>query len=385
MEKIPYSKQALDAADIQSVVEILNDPLITQGPKVSEFEQAFARYCGAKYAVAVSSGTSALTIANKALGLQAGEHVITTANTFVATANSIALNGGVPHLVDIDKNDFNISMDHIEANLESQQQFKGIIPVHFAGSPVDMEALSTLAKKHGLYTIEDGCHALGGVWSDSRGTKHRIGDCSYSDVTTFSFHPVKHITTGEGGMVTTNNETLYRNLLSLRSHGILNPADNRVKKAQPWLYEMHNLSANHRITDFQCALGLSQLSKNDGWCLRRSELVKQYDTAFHNSLFVKPQARKPINKASYHLYVIQAQRRDELYHYLHQQNILVQVHYIPVHFHPYYQNQFGYKIGDFPNCEAYYDKALSLPLYPTLSDSGQDRVIATIQDFYNGC
>ncbi|MEA3286034.1 MAG: UDP-4-amino-4,6-dideoxy-N-acetyl-beta-L-altrosamine transaminase [Candidatus Marinimicrobia bacterium] len=383
MENIPYSKQSIDTADIESVVEALHARLITQGPKTAEFEDAFAEYCGAKYAVAVSNGTAALILANKALGIQSGDHVITTPNTFVATANSIALNNGIPHLVDIDPDDLNISVDQVKTALGSGQKYAGIIPVHFAGAQVDMETIQVLAKEYGLYVIEDACHALGGKWIDKTGLVRRVGDCSHSDLTVFSFHPVKQITTGEGGMITTNDRKLYTSLLSLRTHGIAKPQETAISLAQPWLYEMNTLSANYRITDFQSALGLSQLAKSDHWIQRRSYLVARYDKYLKDISFLKPQKHTAAGESSYHLYIIQAQDRDALYHYLHEHDILVQVHYIPVHFHPYYQEEYGFSEGDYPVCEEYFSKALSLPLFPGLSDDEQDHVVETIRDFYD--
>jgi len=383
LEKIPYSRQSIDAADVNAVIDTLAQDFVTQGPKIAEFELAFADYCGAQFAVAVSSGTSALIIANQALGLQPGKRVITTPNTFVATANSIELSGGTVQLVDISLLDFNISVNSIREALDKYADIQGIIPVHFAGVPADMEAISQLAIENDLYVIEDACHALGGSWIDSKGNSHRVGDCSHSDLTVFSFHPVKQITTGEGGMITTNDPVLYQKLMSLRTHGISWPDDPELRKSQPWVYEMNELSGNYRITDIQCALGLSQLKKSDLWVRRRRELVKNYDEAFKDDNFINPQAHPATELGSYHLYSVQARNRDELYHYLHDLSILVQVHYIPVHFHPYYRGK-GYQIGDFPVCETFYQHALSLPLFPGLTDEQQDYVIAKIKEFFSG-
>ncbi len=383
METIPYSKQSVDADDIQSIVDTLGSAFLTQGPMVAKFETAFADYCGSRFAVAVSSGTAALTIANQAAGLIPGRQVLTTPNTFVATANSIELSGGIAKLVDIDSNDFNISITSIKMALDECKEVQGIIPVHFAGVPADMESIARFATDYDLFVIEDACHALGGTWIDSKGVENRIGDCAYSDMTIFSFHPVKQITTGEGGMITTNDPALHQKMLALRSHGISWPADPKLRKAQPWVYEMHDLSCNYRITDIQCALGLSQLRKADAWMKRRSELVARYDAGFENNGFIHPQFHPTSGSVSYHLYSAQAKDRDDLYRYLHEHKILVQVHYIPVHFHPYYQGR-GYEVGDFPVCENFYRHAISLPLFPDLSDEQQDLVIALINEFYNG-
>jgi len=349
-----------------------------------EFEQAFATYCGAAYAIAVAHGTSALTIANQAAGLQPGQQVLTTTNSFVATANSVELCGGQAQLVDINPLDFNISPPLLADALVRSEKAVGILPVHFAGVPADMEAIAALAQAHDLYVIEDACHALGGTWSDAQGVIHRVGDCSHSDLTIFSFHPVKQITTGEGGMVTTNDPAIYAKLLALRSHGITKPVDTARYQAQPWLYEMHLLSANHRITDIQCALGRSQLSKADEWIMQRTRLVQRYDQSFLEDEFITPQQHPVSGAPSYHLYVVKARDRDALYRHLHQQGILVQVHYIPIHFQPYYQRKYGYQSGDFPICEDFYQQALSLPLYPGLTDQEQDRVIDQIRGFYHG-
>ncbi len=383
MEKIPYSKQSINSTDIDAVTDAIQQDFITQGPTITHFESAFAAYVGSRYAVAVSSGTSALVIAHRAAGIQAGDRVLTTANTFVATANSIELAGGIAQLVDIDPKTYNISVTELEKALLAPKRIKGISPVHFAGVPANMEAIAALADKHKLYVIEDACHALGSTWADSEGGLHRVGDCSHSDMSIFSFHPVKQITTGEGGMITTNDPELHAKLLAFRSHGISQPIDKRKKEEQPWTYEMHDLSANHRITDIQCALGLSQLKQADNWMKRRSELVERYNLAFRDEDNLDSQICPKSATPSYHLYVVQAEGRDELYHHLHGLNIKVQVHYIPVHFHPYYQRK-GYQQGDFPDCETYYDHALSLPLYPTLTNKQQDFVIEKIREFYHG-
>jgi UDP-4-amino-4,6-dideoxy-N-acetyl-beta-L-altrosamine transaminase len=376
---IPYGKQSVDEDDISAVIEVLKSPLLTQGPLVKQFEEKLAEYCGAKYAVVATNGTAALYLANKVLGVDEKSSVITTPNTFAATANSIALNGAKPCLVDINPLTFNISKTEIKKYLQKDSTVKGMIPVHFAGLHVDMEAIGQIAQENRLFVIEDACHALGGKWIDKNGKKQTIGNCAYSDLTVFSFHPVKHITMGEGGAITTNDKELYEKLILLRNHGITNNS----AKPWAWYYEMNELSFNFRATDVQCALGLSQFKKSDQWKYRKQELLQKYDAHFDKTKLVQHQPHPYQDDLSYHLYVIQAERRDELYTYLRQNKINVQVHYIPVHYHPYYQNTYGWQKGDFPNCESYYNKALSLPLYPTLSDEAQDYVISKIEAFYH--
>jgi len=380
---INYGKQAIDSEDIQSVVEALGSDWLTQGPRIAEFEQALARYCNAQFAVVVSSGTAALHLANMATGLGEGDVVITTPITFVATSNSIIYCGGRPSFVDIDGETLNLDPDEIVRSLNTQSEIKGIIPVHFGGVVADLERIHAIAREHDLWIIEDACHALGGSWVDSSGESHRVGDCSFSDMTVFSFHPVKQITTGEGGVILTNNEQLYHKLLHLRTHGITREQDILEENHGGWYYEMQELGYNYRITDIQCALGIQQLRRNDEWVYRRRELVNIYDKAFANLAEVQPQAHPDSHKGfSYHLYVVRVEARRQLYDFLKDQRINTQVHYIPVHLQPYYRKNFGYQKGDFPIAEDYYDHALSLPLFPTLKDEEQELVIDQVWKFY---
>ncbi len=380
---INYGKQTIGSEDIKSVVDTLGSDWLTQGPKIAEFESVLADYCNARYAVVVSNGTAALHLANMVTGLGAGDGVVTTPNTFVATSNSVIYCGGRPIFADIDGESLNLDPDEISKTISCESGIKGIIPVHFAGVVADMERIHSIAREHDLWVIEDACHALGGRWIDSKGESHRIGDCSYSDMTVFSFHPVKQITTGEGGAILTNDEQLYHKLLQLRTHGITREQDLLEENHGSWYYEMQELGYNYRITDIQCALGMQQLRRNDAWVSRRRELVRKYDEAFANLSQVQPQAHPDSHEGfSYHLYVVRVEARRELYDYLRDQGVNTQVHYIPVHLQPYYRKNFGYQKGDFPIAEDYYDHALSLPLYPTLKDEEQELVIDEVRKFY---
>ncbi len=344
-QTIPYGRQTINQDDIEAVLEVLKSPLLTQGPVVREFEEKLAAYCGAQYAVAVINGTAALYLANKVLNVSAQDKVITTPNTFLATANSIALNGGRPIFADIHRETFNIDPDKIETLLLGDDAYKGIIPVHFGGLPAAMEEIAALAQKYNLFVIEDACHALGGSWKDSNGELQKIGNCAYSDLTVFSFHPVKHITTGEGGAITTNNKELYERLIQFRSHGITSDPQKMSENHGRWYYEMQYLSFNFRITDIQCALGLSQLKKSGQWIKRRNEIINIYDSIFDSHPSITPQYHPKDSNLSYHLYIVQCEARDELYSFLHNHNIAVQVHYVPVHLQPYYNATYGYKKG----------------------------------------
>jgi len=380
---INYGKQTVETIDIQAVTDTLQSDWLTQGPKVSAFEAALAEYCGARYAVVVANGTAALHLANLVMDLQPGDGVITTPITFLATANSVIYCGGQPYFSDVDQDTINIDPMAVKKTLDSVPGMKGIIPVHFAGVVADMEKINEIARQNDLWIIEDACHALGGNWIDAKGDKHRVGDCSYSDMTVFSFHPVKQITTGEGGAILTNNENLYQRLLKLRTHGMTKDPSQLEENHGDWYYEMPELGYNYRITDIQCALGLIQLQRNDVWVARRRELVSRYDAAFAALDEIRPQSHTDSEGSySYHLYVVRASYRKELYNFLKTKGINTQVHYIPVHLQPYYRERFGYGRGDFPVAEEYYNQALSLPLYPLLNDQEQDYIIYQVKDFY---
>lgn len=380
---IPYGRQYISDEDIQIVIETLKSDFLTQGPKVKEFEDAFATYIGCKYAVAVANGTAALHLCTLALGVHPGNKVITTPITFAASANCVRYTGGDVEFVDIDPETYLIDINKVKQLLESAPKgtYKGIIPVDFAGRAVNLEELKKLAIDYYLWIIEDACHALAGYFIDSKGQKHLCGNGEYAELSIFSFHPVKHIATGEGGMITTNNEDLYRKLLLYRTHGITKDQDLLVENHGGWYYEMQELGFNYRITDFQAALGISQLKRADEGLNRRREIAAKYEKSFRNKKFIFGQSGDVLGHA-YHLYIIEVEDRKGLYDYLREHNIFSQVHYIPVHLMPYYR-QFGWKNGDMPFAENYYKHCLSLPMFPTLSDEEQDYVIKTILNFYN--
>ncbi len=380
---IPYGKQSLDKNDIEAVTRVLEGDWLTQGPKIAEFEESFAKYCGSKYAVAVSNGTAALHLANLVLGTTTDSKVLTTPITFLATVNSVIYAGGEPIFSDISKEFFTLDPGLIQEKIDQNPDMKGIITVHMGGVISNMEAIKKIADKNELWIIEDSCHALGGNWQDSNGEMHRVGDCSYSDISTFSFHPVKQITTGEGGAITTNDKDIYEQLLTLRTHGTTKDPEILDQNHGQWYYEMHNLGYNYRITDFQAALGIEQLKKNNEWKILRRELVSIYDDEFKSINEITPQKHPDENLSySYHLYIIQCEKRLQLYNYLKENEINTQVHYIPIHLQPYFKENYGYGLGDFPVAESYYDRALSLPLYPTLKKSQQRKIISLIRKFY---
>ena len=381
---INYGKQSIDKIDVESVSGTLKSDWLTQGPKVSEFEDAFSKYCGSKYAVAVSNGTAALHLANTVAGTKEKSEVITTPISFLATSNSVLYAGGRPFFVDIKQNNFTIDANKIEDALNMSSNIEGIIPVHFGGVLSDLDRIKEIAIKNDLWVIEDACHALGGKWLDKNGTVQKVGNCSHSAMTTFSFHPVKHITTGEGGAITTNSKKIYDELITLRSHGMnKNTNISEARQNGEWFYTMERLGYNYRMTDFQAALGIEQLKKSDSWVKKRREIVSFYDHAFEDLDEILPQAHPDKEvKFSYHLYVIQCEKRKELYEYLKNKKINTQVHYIPIHLQPYYMNNFDYKKGDFPIAENYYDKALSLPLHPSLSVKDLEKIVYFVKKFY---
>lgn len=384
---IPYGQHYIDEEDIQAVARQMREGTLTQGAVIETFERSVAQYVGAKYAVAVTSGTAALHLACAAAKLKAGDTLFTSAITFVASANCAKYVGASPQFVDIDPGTLNMDPADLERRCNETGRVRAIVPVHFAGLPCDMRAIRKVADSHGAVVIEDASHALGGSFPD--GT--RVGSCSMSDMTVLSFHPVKSITTGEGGMVTTNDENLYRDLLRLRSHGI-NKAHDPLLLAEHaytdgiqnrWYYEMQELGFNYRMTEIQAALGVSQLGKLDRFIDRRRELVARYDAAFGDSAPVRPGQKAGRATSGHHLYVIRAPfgrgcvSRNLFMQRLHNAGIISQVHYIPVPLHPYYQRE-GHRPHDFPNAWAYYTEALSIPLFYALTDAQQDRVIDTI-------
>jgi UDP-4-amino-4,6-dideoxy-N-acetyl-beta-L-altrosamine transaminase len=391
MRAIPYGRQNITAEDIAIVVATLQSDYLTQGPMITAFEEAFARYIGSTYAVAVANGTAALHLCTLALEVKPGQKVITTPITFAASANCVRYCGGEVVFADIDPETYLIDYTSVEKLLEVAPSgtYQGIIPVDFAGRAVDLEKFKTLATKYNLWIIEDSCHSPGGYFTDSKGNIQNCGNGNFADLAIFSFHPVKHIASGEGGMVTTNDEKLYKKLLQLRTHGIVKSEElytNSIAFAggdthyPGWYMEMQDLGFNYRLTDFQAALGLSQLKRADEGIIRRHEIAKTYNDSFKNKSFIKGQSGV-VEGHAYHLYILEVEDRLGLYNYLRAQNIFAQIHYIPCHLMPYYR-QFGWAEGDMPVAETYYKHCISLPMYPTLTDEEQHFVIDKIISYY---
>jgi UDP-4-amino-4,6-dideoxy-N-acetyl-beta-L-altrosamine transaminase len=381
---IPYGRQHITDEDINAVVNALKSDFLTQGPEIATFEKAFADYIGCKYAVAVSNGTAALHLCAMALDVNKNSRVITSPITFAASANCVRYCDGEIHFADIDPKTYLLDITKVRALLEQHPKgyFQGIIPVDFAGNAVNLEEFRKLADEFGCWIIEDACHAPGGFFTDSKGNKQHCGNSQFADLAIFSFHPVKHIACGEGGMVTTNDEKLYNKLLKLRTHGITKDPSLMHKNDGGWYYEMQELGYNYRITDFQAALGTSQLKRADEGLKRRREIAKNYNQAFKSNSNIKGQSGV-IEGHAYHLYIIEVEKRKELYDFLKSKDIFCQVHYIPVHTLPYYES-LGWKHGDFKDSENYYKACLSLPMYPTLADEQQAFVIEQINSFLNG-
>lgn len=393
---IPYGKQNITKEDIDVVIEALKSDFLTQGPLIKEFEDEFAKYVGSKYAVAVSNGTAALHLCTLALGVKEGDKVITTPITFAASANCIRYCGGEVVFSDIDPSTYLLDIEKVKLLIENSppNTFKGIIPVDFAGRAVDLIEFRKLAEEHNLWIIEDACHAPGGYFIDQNNIIQKCGNSSFADLAIFSFHPVKHIACGEGGMVTTNNKDLYKKLLHLRTHGITkneleysNSIDFAIghksienNNYPAWYMEMQILGYNYRLTDFQAALANSQLRRADLGLEKRREIASNYYEAFRKSSFIKGQTGI-VDGHAYHLYVIEVEDRLGLYNFLRQNNIFAQIHYIPCHLMPYYK-QYGWKEGDMPNSENYYKHCLSLPMYPTLKTEEQLFVIDKIKEYY---
>ena len=391
---IPYGRQNITEEDISEVIVALKSDYLTQGPAIKEFEENFAEYIGAKYAVAISNGTAALHLSALALNIAEGDKVITSPITFAASANCIRYCGGDVVFADIDPETYLLDLREVEKLLRNSPigTYKGIIPVDFAGRAVNMEAFRKLADEFDCWIIEDACHAPGAYFTDNNGVKQKSGNSTFADMAVFSFHPVKHIATGEGGMITTNSEVLYNRLLALRTHGITrNPALFRntpsfacgeESNSYPnWYMEMQTLGFNYRLTDFQSALGSSQLKRANAGLKRRREIAAKYHTFFSNEEYIMGQSGV-IDGHAYHLYVIETKDRLGLYNYLRERDIFAQVHYIPCHLMPYYKD-LGWKEGDMPNSEKYYKHCLSLPMYPTLSDIEQQFVMNSIRDFFS--
>ena len=383
---LPYGRQHLDANDVAAVNTVLTSDFITQGPAVGAFEKAVATYCEVPHAVATNSATSALHIACLALGVGPGDLVWTTPNSFVASANCARYCGADVDFVDIDPDSLNLSVSALGARLAARQAAgeklpSVVVPVHFGGQPCDMRELAALAGEYGFHVLEDASHAIG-----ARYAGNPIGACEYSDITVFSFHPVKIVTSAEGGMATTRNEILAERLGRLRSHGIERSGD----ADEPWLYEQHDLGFNYRMTDIQAALGASQMRRIDQFITRRHELVARYTQKLAGLPLILPSVVDDGRRSAWHLYPVQLTmecgngvERRRLYHALHAQRIGVNVHYIPIHTQPYYRDR-GFREGDFPAAENYYARALSLPLFGTMTDAEQDRVVVALSRALEG-
>lgn len=395
MSGIPYGRQHITADDIRAVTETLNSDFLTQGPRIDEFEKAFAAHVQAPYAVAVSNGTAALHLSALALNIQPRDKVITSPISFSATANCVRYCGGELVFCDIDPATYLLDIEQVRKTLEADKnkEIKGIISVDFAGRAVNLEAFRKLADEFGLWILEDACHAPGGYFIDSSGVKQHCGNGRFADMSIFSFHPVKHIATGEGGMITCASEEVYERLKTLRTHGITrahNDFQNTIELAsgEPsstsewpgWYMELQELGYNYRLNDIQAALGTSQLKKADAGLVRRREIAAFYSEALKDIPQIVGHSGV-VEGHAYHLFVIEAERRLELYNYLRSHQVYVQVHYIPIHFMPYYR-QFGWKEGDMPKAEKYYKHCLSLPMFPTLTNQEQEKVIELIRSFY---
>ena len=363
MKTYAYGKQNITEDDIKAVVETLKSPYLTCGPKVKEFEQAICEYTGAKYAVAVNSATSGLHIAMLAAGISADDEVITSPMTFLASANCARFCGANVKFADVERETQNIDYNEIEKQITLNT--KAVVPVHFAGQSCDMENIYKVAKKHNLYVVEDAAHAIG---SEYKGKK--VGCCEFSDMTVFSFHPVKTITTAEGGAVVTNNKELYDKLCAFRAHGMHKDGD----MANTWEYEMRELGYNYRMTDVQASLGISQLKRLDNFKKRRREIVKYYNQELNLPHLIE----RDYSNACFHLYPILVEDREKFYFAAREKGLYLQIHYIPVHTQPYYR-ELGYNWGDYPNAERYYEQCISLPLYPELTDEDLKEIVKRVK------
>ena len=379
---ISYGRQSITEEDIQEVVKTLTSDFLTQGPKVKEFEKSISDYCGAKYCVAVANGTAALHLAVVALNIPEGRQGITSTNTFTASATSMVYSGIKPVFADIDPDTFNVTTETLKAKITKDTSL--FIPVHFAGQPCNMEEIKKLAVTQNIRIIEDAAHAIGSSYADG----DRVGSCRYSDMTIFSFHPVKTITTGEGGAITTNDEDLYKRLLLLRSHGITKDINILEKNPGPWYYEMQSLGFNYRMSDIQAALGVSQMKRLDIFKARRKEIIAKYNDAFKGMrAFKTPVERKGLDSC-FHLYIAQIDfeelgtSRSDYMKNLFSHDIGTQVHYIPVHTQPFYKEKYDTENDDCPVAMNYYSHALSFPLYPDMTEKDQNYVIESIMSWH---
>lgn len=383
MSVIPYARQSISQADIDAVVRVLRSDWLTQGPDIERFEKNVATACGAQHAIAVSNGTAALHLACMAFDLGPGDLLWTSPNTFAASANCARYCGAEVDFVDIDPRTYNLSVPALEEKLARAKRAgrlpKVLVPVHFGGQSCDMQAIGALAKRDGFRVLEDASHAVGAEYRSAR-----VGACQHSDIAVFSFHPVKILTTGEGGMLTTKDDALARKLRLLRTHGITrDPSEMQGESEGAWYYQQVALGYNYRMTDIQAALGASQLERVDEFLQRRRELVRRYDELLTGLPLVTPY-EDPAGRSSWHLYVIQLEletlgkSRRTVFERMRAAGVLVNVHYIPVHLQPYYR-ALGFKPGDFPASERYYERAISLPLYYGLTQADQDRVCTTLR------
>jgi UDP-4-amino-4,6-dideoxy-N-acetyl-beta-L-altrosamine transaminase len=383
MRPIPYGKQEISEEDIKVVSDVLRSEFLTQGPAVLEFEKQFAHYVGSRFAVAVSNGTAALHLCALALGVKPGQKVIVTPITFAASSNCILYCGGEVEFVDIDPDTQCMNFLKVKELLEKSPKgmFAGMVPVDFAGYPFDLEKLRELAKEHDLWIIEDACHAPGGAFLDSKNEWQKCGNSKFADCAIFSFHPVKHITSGEGGMITTDNQAIYEKLTMLRSHGITKNPSLLEESHGGWYYEMQMLGYNYRMPDMLCALGMNQLKRANANLGRRIKIAERYDAELANLPIQLPKRNERI-KHAFHLYVIQTDRRKELYDFLITKSIYAQVHYVPVSDLPYYR-KLGHSSKTTPFAKKY-DRCLSIPMYHSMTEDEQSYVIASLKEFFNG-
>lgn len=396
MKAIPYGRQEITESDIIAVTEALQADFLTQGPRILKFEQEFANYVDAKYAVAVSNGTAALHLSVLALGIKSDEFVICSPITFAASVNCVKYCGGNILFADIDPLTYLMDIDSVKNVIENNRdkKIRGIIPVDFAGRVPQLDEFRELANEHNLWIIEDACHAPGGFFIDATNKSQLAGNGKFADASVFSFHPVKHIATGEGGMITTNDENVYHQLLELRTHGITRDQSkfenslafangNSISKPSDypmWYMEMQTLGYNYRITDFQAALGSSQLTRSATNLERRNQIAQRYTDELADCKGII-HSSGTVTGHAYHLYILEVEDRRGLYDYLRLEQIFAQIHYIPVHLMPFYKNQ-GWKEGDLPNAETYYSRCISIPMFPSMSDEEQSIVINKIINYY---
>ncbi len=382
---LSYGRQTVDEDDIRAVVSALRSDKLTQGRRVRLFEELICEYTGARYCVVCSSGTSALYLAYRASGLKEGHSIVTTPVTFLSTVTSAIHLGGVPAFCDIDPVTYNLNPALLEDTIKKCNRPHAIVPVHFGGLPCEMERIREVADRNRLFVIEDGCHALGSRWKDGTGRWHRVGDCAFSDMTVFSFHPVKTITTCEGGAITTNDKTLYTRLLHLREHGITRHEKSFIGMSDgPWYYELVEPSFNFRISDVHCALGISQLKKIERFIDRRQKIADLYRTLLSGHHFIKTPCERNDVVNAYHLYPLRigfeqiGVSKKLWFKEMEARGIKLQVHYIPIHLQPYIQWRYGFRRGEFPESERFYREEVSLPIYPLLTDDEVKKVAEEI-------